>query len=126
MNIFLYSPVNFLNSSKIYGKVSKKKVVNPKLKFYFHRNTTIFFVAAALIFVSAQKTRELQILNCMFSTDQLSEYSCRLEGIEVLDPSKEVVIVGIHQPRLGNKDVLVVNAIYDPANFYYLSESSRA
>jgi Leucine-rich repeat (LRR) protein len=62
------------------------------------------------LFVAALSSAVAQdvTIQCTFQISIFNEYACRLEAIEVLDPTANVIIAGNHLPNRTNDDVLVV------------------
>lgn len=62
----------------------------------------------ALSSASAEPLEEPIILNCSFSVNLSGNYVCRLSQIEVLDPNRDVSIVGQHIGNRTNDDVQIL------------------
>lgn len=71
----------------------------------FSRKIAVFLFIAA---VSSAAAQDPITLNCQFITTVFGEYTCRLLGIEVLDPEQEVIVGGEHVEGQNNDDVQVL------------------
>lgn len=83
----------------------QEKFFEKKIKFLLCRKISVCLFVAL---VSSAAAQESITLNCQFLTTVFGEYTCRLLGIEVLDPAQEVIVGGEHVEGQTNDDVQVV------------------